>query len=80
MQGVLRQDESRALFIGQPPVHEREVQVWIAAVNFITHDGMAKVREVDADLMFASGQWAQLEEGKGIFVAAFVRTRLINLL
>jgi hypothetical protein len=41
---------------------------------------MAEVREVDAKLMLAPGVWNQAQKGKRGFVAAFVRTRLINLL
>ena len=34
---------------------QREIQIRIAAIEFVADDGMAEVREVNADLMFASG-------------------------
>ena len=62
MQSVVRQNEPGALVIGQPVFHEREIEIGIAAIDLIAHDGMAEVREVQADLMFAAGERANAKE------------------
>ena len=55
VQGVMRQNEAGALFIGQAIFDQRQIQILVAAVEFVADDGMAEVGEVDADLMFAAG-------------------------
>ena len=44
--------------------HQRQVQVLVAAVEFVAHYGMAQVREVDSDLVFAPGVGNDAEEGE----------------
>src|SRR5476649_766332 len=58
------ENQLRALRIGQAVLDEREIQILVAAVKFVADDGVAEVREVDADLMFAAGAGFQAEEGK----------------
>ena len=55
MQGVVRQDEPDTLFIRQTVFDEREIQIRVATINLVAHDGMADVGEVEADLMLAAG-------------------------
>ena len=62
MQGVMGQDEPGALLIGQTFFHEGEVQIRVTAVQFVAHDGMADVREVDADLVFAAREREQAQK------------------
>ena len=55
MERVVFKDQFYALLRRQAILDEREVAILIAAVKFVADDGVADVREVDADLMFASG-------------------------
>jgi hypothetical protein len=55
VQGVVGEDEAVALFVGEPAFDEGEIQVGVAAIYFIADDGVAKVGEVEADLVFAAG-------------------------
>ncbi len=64
VQGVVRQDEPGALRVGEPVFHERQIEVFVAAIYLIAHNRIAEVREVDADLVFAAGQRAEAEQGK----------------
>ena len=62
VQGVVRQDEPGALFAGQPALDQGEIQIGVAAVKLVAHDGMAEVLEMDADLMLASGEGEQAQK------------------
>jgi hypothetical protein len=55
VQGVMRQNKPGALFVGQAVFDQRQIQILVAAVEFVADDGVAKVGEVNADLMFAAG-------------------------
>jgi len=55
VQGVIRQYQFGSLLLAQPPFHQREIKVFVAAVKFVAYDGMSDMREVNADLMFATG-------------------------
>jgi len=70
MQCVMRENEARALFLRQSSFDQRQIQVLVAAVKFVTHDGMAKMREVNADLMLATGARLKPQQGKVTFVRA----------
>ena len=59
MQGVLWQNQPRTLLPSQTSFDQGEVEVRVAPVKFIAHDGMAEVRQVNADLMFAASPWLQ---------------------
>jgi len=59
VQGVVGQEEAGALGVGEPAFDQGQIQVGVAAVEFVAHDGVAQVREMDADLMFAAGQREQ---------------------
>ena len=64
VKGVGGQDQPRPLFRSQPPLDERQIQVGVAAVEFVTHNGMAEVREVEAELMLATSERAEAEKGE----------------
>ena len=49
------QDKPPALLIGQPPFDEGKVKVFIAAIQFVAHQAMGQMGQVNADLMLASG-------------------------
>lgn len=55
VQGLIRQNEPRPLLRCQAVFDQGQVQVFIAAVQFVANDGMAKVGKVKADLVFAAG-------------------------
>jgi hypothetical protein len=69
VQGVLRQNQPGPLFIRQAPLHQRQIQIRIAPINLVAHDGVSHVRQVDAKLMLASRERAQAQEGEGGRVA-----------
>ena len=64
VQGVIRQNEPGALCGGQTILDERQIQILVAAVEFVADDGMAKVGEVDADLVLATGAGDEAKQGK----------------
>jgi len=59
VQSVVGQDEPLALLIGQPALNQSEVQVGIAAIYLIAHNGMAQMGEVQTDLVFTAGAGQQ---------------------
>ena len=61
----MRQNEPGALLIGETIFDQRQIQIFVAAVNFVADNGMAEVGEVDADLVFAAGAWDEAEEAEG---------------
>ena len=65
VEGVLRQDEPGALVRGESPFHKGEIKVGVAAVEFVAHQGMAEVLQVEAELMFAAGVRMQTQKRKG---------------
>ena len=56
VQGLVGQNEPRLLLRGQAIFDQRQIQVFIAAVQFVADDRMAEVGEVDTDLVFAAGE------------------------
>ena len=50
--------------VRQAVFDQREIQILVAAVKFVADDGMAEVREVDADLMLAAGARDDARAGK----------------
>ena len=64
VQGLAVEDEALALFVGEAAFYQGEIEGFIAAIDFIAHDGVAHVREVDADLVFATGQQLHFEQGE----------------
>jgi hypothetical protein len=61
MEGLMVKDEPGALLVRQADLDEREIQVLVAAVKLVADNRMAKVREVDADLMFPAGERFEAE-------------------
>ena len=58
-----------ALLGSQAALDEIEVIVFVFAVNFVADDGMAEVREVDADLMFSAGDENHAQQSKAAISA-----------
>jgi len=55
MKRLIFKNKPGALLISQAVFDQRQIQILVAAVEFVADDGMAEVGEVDADLMFAAG-------------------------
>ena len=55
VEGVVFKNQSRALRVRQAVLDERQIQILVTAVKFVADDGVADVREVNADLMFTPG-------------------------
>jgi hypothetical protein len=51
----MRQNEPGALLRRQAIFDQRQIQILVAAVEFVPDEGMTEVGEVEADLMFAAG-------------------------
>jgi hypothetical protein len=62
VQGVMRQNEAGALFVGQAIFDQRQIYILVAAVEFIADDGMAEMGEVDANLVLAPGAGDQAKQ------------------
>jgi hypothetical protein len=69
VQCLIRQDQASALFVGETILREREVEVFVTAVEFVADDGMAEGREVDADLMLAAGMRQDPHQGEILAIA-----------
>ena len=65
VQGVRRQYQPGALVGSKAALHEGEIEVGVAAVKFIAHDGMAEVLQVNPELMLAAGAGQQAQKRKG---------------
>ena len=66
MQRMVRQYQSVALLRRQPIFHEGQIQVLIAAVEFVSHDGVADVSQMNADLVFPPCLGLNAEECEGL--------------
>ncbi len=64
MQGVMRQNEPGALLRRQAIFDQRQIYIFITAVEFVADNGMAEMGEMDADLMFAAGAGNDPQEAK----------------
>ena len=66
MKRMVGEQQPRALRGRQPILHQSQIQVLVAAVDFVPHDRMPQVRKVNADLMLAPGAWNDAEQGERI--------------
>jgi len=64
MQGVVLKYQYGALRVGEPILDEGQVTILVAAVELVADDGMAEMREVDADLMLAAGAGYEAEQAE----------------
>jgi hypothetical protein len=64
MERMVFKNKPGTLLIIQALLDEGEIQILVAAIDFITNDGVAEMRKMDADLMFPSGARLDAEEGK----------------
>lgn len=65
MQGVPGQNQA-GFELGRPSrFNEIQVTGFVRAINFIAHDRMSRVGQMDADLVHASRHRTRLDERKG---------------
>lgn len=64
MQGLTGKQKTLPLHWTQAPLDERQVSIGICAVEFVAHQRMTQVSEVNADLMLPSGVEAEADHGK----------------
>jgi len=64
VQCLIGQEEDPALLFGQEPIDKRQVELLVRAVNLVSYNGVSFRREMDANLMFASGVWLNAQEGE----------------
>ena len=84
MQGVMRQNEPGALLRRQAIFDQRQIYIFITAVEFVADNGMAEMGEMDADLMFAAGagnypqerKW-NVEDGRWIVSSSFSSSSIV---
>jgi hypothetical protein len=62
VQRVIFKNQCCALRVVQTAFDQRQIQILVAAVKLVADDGVANVREVDADLMFAAGERLDAEQ------------------
>ena len=67
VEGMVFQDQSGALRLGQASFDKGQVTILVAAVKLVADNGMAKVREMDAELVLASCAGDEAEKGKRHF-------------
>ncbi len=64
MERVILKYEPGALFVRQALFDQGKIQIRVAAINLIADNGMAEMRQMDADLMLAAGARLDTKQGK----------------
>jgi hypothetical protein len=59
---LVLKNQDGSLFRRQAVLDERQIHILVAAIKFVADDRMADVREMDADLVFATGMRAQAQK------------------
>ena len=67
MKGMVFKNQPGALRFGQTSLDEGQITILVAAVKFVADDGMAEMREMDAELVLATGAGDEAEEREGDF-------------
>jgi len=62
VQGLVRKHEPLPLLGGQAVFNQRQVEVFIPAVEFVADYRVAEVGEMDANLVLSTGQRSDAEE------------------
>ena len=65
MKGMVFKNQPGALRFGQTSLDEGQITILVAAVKFVADDGMAEMREMDAELVLATGAGDEAEEAEG---------------
>ena len=64
MERLVFENQFGALFRRQPVLHECQVTIFVVTIKLVADDGVAEVRQVDPDLMFAAGAGNKAEQGE----------------
>ena len=64
MKGVILKNQPGALRSGEPTFDKRQITIFVPTVELVADNGMSEVREVDADLMFATSAGEEAQKGK----------------
>ena len=67
VKGVVGEQERGPLCGREALRHEVKIELLVTAVEFVTHQGIPEVGQVDSDLMLAASPWLHVEKGKTIF-------------
>ena len=73
MERVLRQDEPGALLRRQPSLDQGEIEIGVAPVKLVAHDGVPQMGQMQPELVLASRQRAQGKKGEGQGTPVFRR-------
>src|ERR1035437_3155036 len=65
VQRVVRQDQPPPLLWCQTVLDHGEVQILVTAIQFVAHDRVANVRQVNPYLVFAPRLWPHEQQGEG---------------
>jgi hypothetical protein len=61
---MVGQDQSGPLCGAEAAFHQRQIRILVAAINFVTDDRVPNVRQVYADLVFATGMRLDTEQAE----------------
>jgi hypothetical protein len=61
---VVGKNERASLFVAKAAFHQRQIRILVAAINLVTDDRVPKVRQVYADLVFATGMRLDTEQAE----------------
>lgn len=64
MQRVVRENQAALLPLRQPARDKIEVEPLVAAVDLVANEGMAQVRQVNAELVFAAGERKEAQQSE----------------
>jgi hypothetical protein len=65
VQGVGRENECGPLFGAKAAFYQRQIGILVTAINLVADDRVARMRQMNADLVFAAGVWLDAEQAEG---------------
>jgi hypothetical protein len=76
VEGVVGENQTLSLLGGQAVFYQRQVEVFIAAIELVSDDRVADMGQVDADLMLAASAGMKTQKGEGCRVLKAERRTL----
>lgn len=73
VKGLIFKNQLSFLVCREPVLNQRQITILVPAVKFVADDRMAKVSQMDTNLVFASGLRPQTQKRKGQFFPVPVR-------
>ncbi len=67
MERLILENQTLLLNRSQPTVNEIQINLLIAAVQFVSNNRVANVRQVDANLMFSPGLGSYAQKSKRLW-------------